>query len=253
MGAKVSSFEGAEVFLGVTRAAYVGPALDPGPHANAVAVLAIALTNPFRLSLAAESAGRMATVALIGPRIRHHLQAGGPMAFLYLDALDDDVAALERIDLAAARSRLLAYLNTSSTRSIADMFAAIGVPRSVGSDRRVAEVVGAMTDDPDRFTSVADAAAHVGLSASRFQRLFKASVGVPFRRFRLWRRMAVAMTAVSEGRSLTEAAHQAGFAGSAHFSSAFRDMFGLAPTDLLSTSVRFHVETGDRQAVARPH
>jgi AraC-like DNA-binding protein len=33
--------------------------------------------------------------------------------------------------------------------------------------------------------------------------------------------------------SLTEAAHAAGFTSSAHFSAAFRDMFGMTPSVLL--------------------
>ena len=32
---------------------------------------------------------------------------------------------------------------------------------------------------------------------------------------------------------MTEAAHAAGFASSAHFSSAFREMFGMMPSELL--------------------
>jgi AraC-like DNA-binding protein len=35
--------------------------------------------------------------------------------------------------------------------------------------------------------------------------------------------------------SLTEAAHAAGFASSAHFSAAFREMFGMMPSELLKT------------------
>jgi AraC-like DNA-binding protein len=44
--------------------------------------------------------------------------------------------------------------------------------------------------------------------------------------------MGAAVRASGEGASLTEAAHAAGFASSAHFSSAFRDMFGMMPSDL---------------------
>jgi AraC-like DNA-binding protein len=35
--------------------------------------------------------------------------------------------------------------------------------------------------------------------------------------------------------SLTEAAHAAGFASSAHFSAAFREMFGMMSSELLKT------------------
>jgi AraC-like DNA-binding protein len=38
--------------------------------------------------------------------------------------------------------------------------------------------------------------------------------------------------------SLTKAAHAAGFASSAHFSAAFRDMFGMTPSALLQGLVQ---------------
>ncbi len=60
---------------------------------------------------------------------------------------------------------------------------------------------------------------------------------VPLRRYRLWRRMALAMLAVRDGGTLTQAAHAAGFASSAHFSTAFRRMFGIAPSRLTGGAV----------------
>lgn len=40
---------------------------------------------------------------------------------------------------------------------------------------------------------------------------------------------------MGSGSSLTEAAHAAGFADSAHFSRTFRRMFGVAPASLRMT------------------
>ena len=73
-----------------------------------------------------------------------------------------------------------------------------------------------------------------GLSPSRFLHLFKAETGVPLRRYRIWNRIGAASRAIAEGRTLTEAAHGAGFASSAHFSTAFRDMFGMMPSELFT-------------------
>ena len=47
--------------------------------------------------------------------------------------------------------------------------------------------------------------------------------------------MEAAVGAFRHGASLTEAAHAAGFASSAHFSTAFRDMFGMTPSELVRT------------------
>ena len=75
----------------------------------------------------------------------------------------------------------------------------------------------------------------LGLSTSRFLHLFKAQTGAPLRRYRLWNWMGAAVSAYRGGASLTEAAHAAGFASSAHFSTAFRDMFGMTPSELVRT------------------
>ena len=90
-----------------------------------------------------------------------------------------------------------------------------------------------MRDEPHRAHRLAELAEQAGLSASRFLHLFKSETGVPLRRYRIWNRMGAAVRACGEGSSLTEAAHAAGFASSAQFSSAFRDMFGMMPSDLL--------------------
>ena len=90
-----------------------------------------------------------------------------------------------------------------------------------------------MRDQPHRSHLMAELGACAGLSASRFLHLFKAETGVPLRRYRLWNCMGAAVAAFRAGQSLTEAAHAAGFASSAHFSTAFRDMFGMMPSELL--------------------
>jgi AraC-like DNA-binding protein len=231
----------ASVFLSATRAAFIGPALDLGPHANAVATLAVGISEPFRLSVGRDG-DRAETIALIAPGVRHHLRAEGTMAFVYLDALSDEHESLRGRDLDGARAGLLEYLDLAAPPSIAGMLAAIGIPPRSNLDVRVSEVAALLSTDPDRFALVREAAAHVGLSDSHFQRLFRAGVGVPYRRFRVWCRMVLAVTAVASGRSLTEAAHEAGFASSAHLSSSFREMFGLAPSHLLALPVQFHIE-----------
>jgi AraC-like DNA-binding protein len=54
--------------------------------------------------------------------------------------------------------------------------------------------------------------------------------------------MACVARDLAEGRTLTEAAHAAGFASSAHLSTAFSTMFGLAPSALLKAEVAFDLD-----------
>jgi AraC-like DNA-binding protein len=234
----------AAVTITGARALYVGPGLDLAPHRNAVATLALALGAPFALALPAEpgvaARSRDARIALIPPGVLHHLRTRGPMAFVYLDALDDDYPALRETDLDAALDDLGAGDDPAATWNAPMLCRRLGVvPRDAG-DARIVRVVRGI--DAQTLPSLAAASAQAGLSASRFQVLFRRSVGLPFRRYRLWRRMGLAMTLLAQRRSLTAAAHDAGFASSAHFSTAFKAMFGIAPSSLLAMGVRIRNE-----------
>jgi AraC-like DNA-binding protein len=81
-------------------------------------------------------------------------------------------------------------------------------------------------DGPIRLAALSEA---VHLSPSRLVHRFREGTGVPLRRYVLWCRLRTADAAM-RGSSLTEAAHLAGFADSAHLTRTFRAMFGVAPS-----------------------
>ncbi len=91
----------------------------------------------------------------------------------------------------------------------------------------LADLPALLADGPIRL---GDLAQRVGLSESRLAHLFSAEVGLPFRAYVRWLRMQHAMRLFAAGRTLTEAAHGAGFADSAHLNRVCHSMFGAAPT-----------------------
>lgn len=99
-------------------------------------------------------------------------------------------------------------------------------------NKRIARVLERLSNDLDMPMDVSKAADIACLSESRFSHLFVAEVGLPFRTYLLWRRLMVAVNGIASGSSLTSAAHDAGFADSAHFSRTFLRMFGV-PASLL--------------------
>lgn len=237
---------------GGARVLYLGPAFGLTPHRNATAVLAVGLDAA--LEVADDPADpttdyRSARSVLILPNSLHHLRiAHGRMAFLYVDPLGRDLKAL-LARMAETRARAAFELRDESSvieilTGLAEGRIAAGEGRALLGDLlgvgtrtkanvRISAALRLMRDEPHKAHRLTELAAHAGLSASRFLHLFKAETGVPLRRYRIWNRMGAAVRACGEGSSLTEAAHAAGFASSAHFSSAFRDMFGMMPSDLL--------------------
>jgi AraC-like DNA-binding protein len=236
------------------RAIYIGPGFQLPAHRNAVAVLAIALQTPMRVAFDAHDLGqgfKSCRSVLIEPNCLHLIETiNEDYAFIYVDALSHDFEALrsrcfqpsgklhfdlkhedEVIDLLVHMQR-----NRESWTNIQETLA-----KSLGFDLRKNEpritlVVEALLSCPSDARSAEDWAREIGLSSSRFQHLFKETAGISFRRFRLWARMRFALAQAMRGSSLTNAAMQAGLSSSAHLSTAFKDMFGMSPSQLIDAS-----------------
>ena len=229
------------------RALYLGPALGLKPHRNAAFTLAVGLDAPIRLTLyrdrSASSSTTEGPIVCVPAGSLHRLEAEGMMAFLYLDAVGDDAAFLGVSDIVAAHQVLIAerrdalrFWGLERWRTV------LGVPTSEVIDPRAAAVARKIVKDPDAYTSLSEAARAAGLSPSRFQAVFRRQLGAPFRRYRLWRRMGLAMSSLASGANMTEAAYDAGFSSSAHFSHQFRRMFGLAPSALMALKPEIRCE-----------
>jgi AraC-like DNA-binding protein len=100
-------------------------------------------------------------------------------------------------------------------------------------DTRVAKVVDKIKQTADDNLAVEDLASLVNLSVPRLVQVFKKQTGVPMRRYRLWHRLYMTSVKIASGGHLTEAAVNAGFTDSSHFTHTFKAMCGMAPTTLL--------------------
>ncbi|MGP1677948.1 MAG: helix-turn-helix domain-containing protein [Burkholderiales bacterium] len=108
-----------------------------------------------------------------------------------------------------------------------------GEPPTRHRDPRVTSVLNAIRASTDLRMSVETAAASVHLSPSRFAHLFKQQVGLPFRRYMLWRKLTRATLAIARERTITAAAQAADFADAAHVTRTFHQMFGIPPSTML--------------------
>lgn len=239
------------------RAVYLGPSLGLSAHRNTVAVVAIGLGGPFELSRDPRdrTAGyRQCRSAVIWPNTLHHLRATKPMGFIYLDPLSREIESVRSRTSAqgpgvsfdvvgdqAIAAGLFAFSTgkTSWPETRNTCVDALGLSDTRRTDPRIVDAVERIRRQPAEVTTARDFARESSLSLSRFLHIFSDATGVPFRRYRLWCRLAAAIRAAHCGASLTDAAHTAGLASSAHFSSAFRGMFGLAPSDLNFQSLRY--------------
>jgi AraC-like DNA-binding protein len=106
-------------------------------------------------------------------------------------------------------------------------------PPSRRLDERVTKVLAAIQASDELRFSLDEAAELAFLSPSRFAHLFKQQVGLPFRRYMLWRKLTRAMLAIGRERTLAAAAHAADFADAAHLTRTFYQMFGIPPSVMM--------------------
>ena len=99
-------------------------------------------------------------------------------------------------------------------------------------DPRIDKLIAWMTARLDQVLGLDEVARVVGLSPGRTRHLFVQQTGLPFRTYLLWLRLVRATEIFAVGKSLTEAAHGAGFADQAHLSRTFRRMFGIVAASL---------------------
>lgn len=75
-------------------------------------------------------------------------------------------------------------------------------------------------------------AAAVSLSDSHLSHLFRETTGATLRSYKLWQKTLSGANFILEGKTITEASIESGFADTAHFSRSFKRQFGILPSEL---------------------
>ncbi len=101
--------------------------------------------------------------------------------------------------------------------------------KKITDDRILSIIRRIRTELPDRI-NMKELGRDLDLSEDRLTRIFKENLGIPLRRYLLWVRLLHSVRLLSRGLSVTEVAHAAGFADSAHFTRTFKENFGFVPS-----------------------
>jgi AraC-like DNA-binding protein len=219
-----------ELLLGEDWAVWQGEVGDSRPHAHfaAQAVLDAAAGQVLDAGGRAQPAG----CVLIEPLQRHRLMPGtqGSLVFLeprtrpnslppqwhqaLMDGLSSVPAELKLPGGFWARWPALVHSSEHAAWELA-------VRAAIDADL------------PGGVVGLAGLARRFGLSGERFRHLFSERMGLPLRRFVLWRRLHLAVTRLQAGAGVTEAAHDAGFADAAHFGRTLKQNFGVSARQVL--------------------
>jgi AraC-like DNA-binding protein len=112
---------------------------------------------------------------------------------------------------------------------------------SLSIDPRIQKVINLTKSEPDRNFTQEYLASVADLSVSRFLHLFKENIGVPYRRFRIWKRLADATSYMNQTDNMSRSALDAGFSDVAHFSHRYKETYGVNPALVFRHVTRFEV------------
>ncbi len=243
-----------QLYLGRGRALYCGPLQHLEAHVYGAPVLHVGIYGPFRLKLA-DGVWRSYRAAIVPPGLRHALDvAGGVHGKLFVEIDSHDARAFrQRFPCRQGMVTALAdpeivqcfrwIFEDDPTQDAVEQRLDALLPSEPGNESllnsRIAKIVELIRREPDRNYSQEELGEVLGLSPSRVLHLFSAQVGVPYRRFRMWKRLMLSFELLHGQDNMTFAAMDSGFADATHYSHSFRDTFGVNPAPVFRKIERF--------------
>ncbi|HEY3697922.1 MAG TPA: AraC family transcriptional regulator [Spongiibacteraceae bacterium] len=244
------------VYLSKGRVLLIGDSLEDDEHSHHALQITINLEQSV-FTLRQNESEFSVQGAVIRPNAPHHVVSSDSWrAVLLLDAQtqyafqinqrftgDTSIGQLLDDDLTFCREQLTDFRAQAQSIERADTVITAIIDRLAGPVHRpethhprIAKALSHIHHAQGKALTLSQLASHVFLSESRLSHLFKEEIGIPIQRYLLWYKVAQTAFNIGRGMSLTDAAEEAGFADSAHFSRTFRAMFGISPSQILKRS-----------------
>jgi len=229
-----------KLYVWPQRVLVLGPGFASAQHRHHAAQFAFGLNGPVIFDNPQTGVQR-ADMLLITPNTLHAHPAFGALGFLYIEPESVEWARIARrttgeIVSLPFNQRMRSVAHRAAGGDVVAAFSLVetliggSLARELPDDSLVSHTIANIhrsLNEPIKVGALANA---VHRSPSRLAHRFRQGTGVSIRRYVLWCRLRLALDAALRGSSLTEAAHSAGFADSAHLSRTFRSMFGVPPS-----------------------
>lgn len=230
---------------------YIGRLPPSVQHRNAVDILAIDLENPFSVSIddglswdhcksvfwpanqahKSEYHDDFMAYLFIEPSssnyshfIKHRMRTYKRKYHINIDSEENTINQCirifnERADAQTSFSTLMSAVHPDINLAEHDD----------GFDQRVLSVINHIKINKDSFY-IKELAQRVELSTSRLEHLFKLETGMSISRFRMWDKIKKFTKYMAKGKSITDAALEAGFSDASHFTRTFKYIIGFKPS-----------------------
>lgn len=247
------------LFLWPGKALYVGQGVASDLHAHHAFQVGISRQQPLGVRLSQSLPYEATCFVAVKPQVSHQIDAhqrfcvfvwvepesllGQQLSRFIGDAPTRHGPSIADLlfpdtDLWQRAQELLIHPSEASAHALIDQVLPPGESPPIVRDPRI-ETLLALLQHAPLTTDVPELpvlANQVALSPSRLRHLFVEQVGISFQRYVLWRRLIGALLLSQQTGSLTTAAHQAGFADSAHLSRTVRATFGIKPSEIFGRS-----------------
>ena len=104
-------------------------------------------------------------------------------------------------------------------------------------DERIISAMKYIRSNLSESITCRDAARSAALSQGRFSHLFRQQVGMTFSSYLIYQRILHVYSEIFHGKSITEAALEAGFSSSSHFADVNRRIFGISASRITSNMI----------------
>lgn len=243
-------FYGYSIFLGAL----------PQPKLHSYHMTEILIGNKKPVRLMTENNTYESNVFLVGPDVRHTaVYIEKEMVIIMIDPESDlsrnftskylDKKDIVPLSIKINKEVIKQYFNNPTAENAVKIYTStinslgLGDNIKIQKDQRIIDAANYINNLEVKKTTTKEIAKHVGLSEGRLIHLFKEQIGIPVRRYLIWRRISDALGVLISGKSPTYAAHEAEFADYAHLSRSFSTMFGYSVSTFFNLIKFVKIET----------
>lgn len=219
-------------------------------HRHGALVLLIGLSGPFQVQLTDDTVVSCRS-ALIDAHVEHAVDClDEHLAALYFETSSELGRGLQHTFLREQPVVFDIVISDFFNKRIERRILAADLPSllckpleypDILLDTRIINCLSMMQQSEFLDASQTEVAQYIGLSNSRLNHLFKQSVGVPFRHYKLWSKLSLFMHDYHSTANLTQSALNTGFSDASHLSNSYRKIFGITPSNVFSNLDEFVV------------
>lgn len=235
------------LYLWNTKAMYLGPSFETGEHSHNATQIVVGLRGDVKILINGE--WKVGNFFIIPPNIKHKTVFLGMVAMMYADSEDARFDSKDSPSISISdeiKKKLLESFHSppdvqGAEKIYDEVLKQVGFsrPRSGSIDGRVLKCLKYIDAHYTESLTMERMCTELQIPESTVSHLFSKEVGIPFRRYLIWKRLKSSVYHfLNSSCSLTEAAVEAGFSDQPHFTKCFKEIFGVNPSYIFGKKLK---------------